>query len=125
MNNKALPTKIKIIIIIAFTIVLFGLILLIFGRTKDKRFESYSSTPYDEHIGVILREVEKRQSTLQTGSSSTKTEGEHEKSVYDLQILLVRNQENDDILAVVKSAMNFEDIEYLKRLNACDVYYLK
>lgn len=97
MNNKALPTKIKIIIIIAFTIVLFGLILLIFGRTKDKRFESYSSTPYDEHIGVILREVEKRQSTLQTGSSSTKTEGEHEKSVYDLQILLVRNQENDDI----------------------------
>ena len=34
-------------------------------------------------------------------------------------------QENDDILAVVKSAMNFEKIEYLKRLNACDVYYLK
>ena len=34
-------------------------------------------------------------------------------------------QENDDILAVVKSAMNFESIEYLKRLNACDVYYLK
>ena len=34
-------------------------------------------------------------------------------------------QENDAILAVVKSAMKFEDIEYLKRLNACDVYYLK
>ena len=34
-------------------------------------------------------------------------------------------QENDDILAVAKSAMNFENIEYLKRLNACDVYYLK
>ena len=34
-------------------------------------------------------------------------------------------QENDDILAVVKDAMDFENIEYLKRLNACDVYYLK
>ena len=34
-------------------------------------------------------------------------------------------QENDDILAVAKNAMNFENIEYLKRLNACDVYYLK
>ena len=34
-------------------------------------------------------------------------------------------QENDDILAVVKRAMNFENIEYLKRLNACDVYFLK
>ena len=34
-------------------------------------------------------------------------------------------QENDDIIDVVKKAMNFNESSYLKRLNACDVYYLK
>lgn len=34
-------------------------------------------------------------------------------------------QENDAILNIVKQAMNFEEVEYLKRLNACDVYYVK
>lgn len=34
-------------------------------------------------------------------------------------------QENDDILNITKQAMNFEKVEYLKRLNACDVYYMK
>ncbi len=33
-------------------------------------------------------------------------------------------QENDDIIEVVKKAMSFENVQYLKRLNACDVYYL-
>ena len=34
-------------------------------------------------------------------------------------------QENDSIIEIVKKAMNFSNCEYLKRLNACDVYYLK
>lgn len=40
-------------------------------------------------------------------------------------VFINENQENDDILAVVKEVTKLENCEYLKRLNACDVYYLK
>lgn len=39
-------------------------------------------------------------------------------------IFINEGQENDDILKVVKEATNLTNCEYLKRLNACDVYYL-
>ena len=39
-------------------------------------------------------------------------------------IFLNEGQKNDDILEVVKRATNLNNCEYLKRLNACDVYYL-
>ena len=39
-------------------------------------------------------------------------------------IFINEGQENDDILEVVKEATNLTNCEYLKRLNACDVYYL-
>ncbi|MGN1301290.1 MAG: hypothetical protein ACI4U9_02025 [Clostridia bacterium] len=41
-----------------------------------------------------------------------------------LVIFINEGQENDDILAIVKEATNLSNCEYLKRLNACDVYYL-
>ena len=34
-------------------------------------------------------------------------------------------QENDDIIDVIKNATKLEESTYLKRLNACDVYYIK
>lgn len=40
-------------------------------------------------------------------------------------IFINEDQENDDILDVVKGATGLENCEYLKRLNACDLYYLK
>ena len=42
-----------------------------------------------------------------------------------LVIFINEGQENDDILAVLKEATGLKNSEYLKRLNACDVYYLK
>lgn len=42
-----------------------------------------------------------------------------------LVIFINEGQENDYILEVVKQATNLTSCEYLKRLNACDVYYLK
>lgn len=41
-----------------------------------------------------------------------------------LVIFINEGQENDEILAVIKDATNLGNCEYLKRLNACDVYYL-
>lgn len=40
-------------------------------------------------------------------------------------IFINEGQENDDILTVLKETSGLENSEYLKRLNACDVYYLK
>ena len=40
-------------------------------------------------------------------------------------IFINEGQSNDDIIETVKNAMNFSDSQYLKRLNACDVYYVK
>ena len=34
-------------------------------------------------------------------------------------------QENDELLAVIKSALSLENAEYVERLNACDVYFVK
>ena len=42
-----------------------------------------------------------------------------------LVIFINEGQENDDILAVLIEATGLKNSEYLKRLNACDVYYLK
>lgn len=42
-----------------------------------------------------------------------------------LVVFINEGQENDDILTVLKEATGIENSEYLKRLNACDVYYLK
>lgn len=41
-----------------------------------------------------------------------------------LVIFINEGQENDDILTVLKEATDLTNCEYLKRLNACDVYYL-
>ena len=40
-------------------------------------------------------------------------------------VFINEGQENDKILDIVKKSMNFESSEYLKRLNACDTYYVK
>ena len=42
-----------------------------------------------------------------------------------LVIFINEGQENDDILEVLKETTNLINCKYLKRLNACDVYYLK
>ena len=42
-----------------------------------------------------------------------------------LVIFINEGQENDDIIEVLKEATNLTNCEYLKRLNACDVYYVR
>ena len=39
-------------------------------------------------------------------------------------IFINENQDNDSILDVIKNATNLNNVKYLKRLNACDVYYI-
>lgn len=40
-------------------------------------------------------------------------------------IFISDGQNNDDILDVIKNALELENVTYLKRLNACDVYLVK
>lgn len=40
-------------------------------------------------------------------------------------VFINENQDNDSIINAIKKATNLKTSEYLKRLNACDVYYLK
>ena len=40
-------------------------------------------------------------------------------------IFINEGQENDDLLAVISNATGLKNTQYLKRLNACDVYYIK
>lgn len=40
-------------------------------------------------------------------------------------VFINEDQDNDYILEVVKKAIDANNVEYMKRLNACDVYYIK
>ena len=39
-------------------------------------------------------------------------------------VFINEGQENDELIDTIKKALNLTNSEYLKRLNACDVYYL-
>ena len=39
-------------------------------------------------------------------------------------VFINEGHDNDNILNITKESLNFENIEHLKRLNACDVYYI-
>ncbi len=104
MKNYQLNAKLKILIIVFYTLLLFGIILLIFGNTKYKRFEGYSSKPYDENIALSIRAIENRRSKYYTGDK--KELGEHEKATFDLQVSLVKLQSKaiiDDIRIYVSA----------------------
>ena len=90
MNNKGLNAKIKI-----FIIVLFSIILLSFGKSKINRFSEYQDKAYDDQIALNIRDIENRKSKLSTGSEDE--EGKHEKSTHDLQIQLVKLRANTSI----------------------------
>lgn len=98
MNNKGvLNSKLKILIILAYTIIIFLVVFLIFGRAKDNRFKEYKDIPYDEHIGVSVRITEERKSLLETYNSSDEKskeakKGLNEKSTYSLQVSLFKFQ---------------------------------
>lgn len=107
MKNGKINTKLKVIIIVFYTVVIFGLVLLLFGTDKNTRFKDYGTTPYDEFIALNVREVENRKSKFATGSSGA--EGEHEKATFDFQITIVRLQvyayiENMNIFVSAKTA---------------------
>lgn len=40
-------------------------------------------------------------------------------------VFINEDQDNDSILEVVKNSIDADNVEYVKRLNACDVYYIK
>ena len=62
MNKYKLNAKLKVLIIVFYTLILFGVILLTLGKTKFERFSDYGDTPYDENIAISLREMENRKS---------------------------------------------------------------
>lgn len=90
MKKYQLNAKLKILIIVFYTLILFGVILLTLGNKEYTRFEAYGNQSYDDNIAISIREMENRKSIYSTGSS--KEVGEHEKSTYDLQVSLIKLQ---------------------------------
>lgn len=96
MNNKGvLNAKLKILIILAYTIILFSLIFLIFGKPKANRFGDYKDIPYDDHLGVVVRITEERKSLLETYNASDEKskeakKGLNEKATYSVQVSLFK-----------------------------------
>lgn len=90
MNNIKLNAKLKVLIIVLYTLILFGVVLLTLGKSNFERFSDYSTTPYDDNIAITVREMENRKSKFYTGDK--KELGEHEKATFDLQVTLVKLQ---------------------------------
>lgn len=88
MKSQSLNAKLKIIIIVFYTIIVFGIILLVLGTSKNQRFEEYGTKAYDSEIAVNIRETETRSSKFKTGSEEEI--GEHAKSVFDFRITVVK-----------------------------------
>ncbi len=92
MNSIKLNAKLKVLIIMFYTIVLFGIILLLFGTRTVERYEDYGTTPYDEYIGITIREMETRKSIYD--NSSTTSDHSHVSSTYATQIVLTKLKTN-------------------------------
>lgn len=96
MNGKGiLNTKLKIIIIIAYTFILFLLVFLIFGNKKVNQFSEYKEQYYDNHLALSVRVTEKRNSLYETydksnTESSEKKLGINEKSKFDIRIYFTK-----------------------------------
>lgn len=98
MKNGVLNAKFKILIITVYTIAVFLLIgcaFLLKPSNRRESFSNYGTQPYDENLGIALRETEDRKSVLETYSSSKtsdveRKQGKHEKSTYNLQLTLVK-----------------------------------
>lgn len=98
MKNGVLNAKFKILIITVYTVAIFLLIgcaFLLQPSNRRESFSNYGTQPYDENLGIALRETEDRKSVLETYSSSKSEDverkaGKHEKSTYNLQLTLVK-----------------------------------
>ena len=60
MNNIKLNAKLKVLIIVFYTLILFGVLLLTLGKSNFDRFSEYSSTPFDDNLAITVREMENR-----------------------------------------------------------------
>ena len=85
-----LNTKIKFLIIAVYTLLLFLLVFVLFSPKTIDLYESYGRTPYDDHIGIMIKVTENRQSVLETYDSNSETdkknkEGKNEKPLMMLQ----------------------------------------
>jgi|GEM_PF-877649 hypothetical protein len=90
-----LNTKIKFLIIAVYTLLLFLLVFVLFSPKAIDLYESYGRTPYDDHIGIMIKVTENRQSVLETYDSNSETdkknkEGKNEKATYDVTISLIK-----------------------------------
>ncbi len=96
MNKQgSLNAKIKFLIILAYTIILFLIIFLIFGTTKASQFEDYGDKPYDENIALNMQITEERKSLYETYNASNerskeKKLGLNEKSIYKFQLVAIK-----------------------------------
>lgn len=92
MNKQGiLNAKIKFLIILAYTIILFLIVFLVFGKPKASQFDTYGEKSYDENVSLSMRIIEERKSLYETYSASNekskeKKLGLNEKSTYTLEV---------------------------------------
>lgn len=60
---------------------------------------------------------------MDVNESNIKNIFENKDTSKGIVIFINAGQDNDDILEKVKNSLEFNNVDYLKRLNACDVYY--
>ena len=114
-----LNTKIKFLIIAVYTLLLFLLVFVLFSPKAIDLYESYGRTPYDDHIGIMIKVTENRQSVLETYDSNSETdkknkEGKNEKATYDVTISLIklRVETLKNITVNLRHLMDFGEKEF-------------
>ena len=87
---KKVNNSIKIMILVLYTIAIFVVAILIVNSSnkQTKRFEGYSSVPYNDDITLNVQVLENRQSTKET-----KTDYEYSK--YDVYLFVTKKIEGD------------------------------
>lgn len=90
-----LNSKVKFLIIVSYTLLLFLVVFLLFTPKTIDLYESYGKIPYDDHIGIMIKVTENRQSLLETYDENDEIdkknkEGKNEKSTYDVAISLIK-----------------------------------
>lgn len=117
-----LNAKLKILIIIGYSLLLFVIIFLVFNKKHVDAFGTYGYTPYDENIGVMIKVSENRKSVLDNYNKNDevdkeKGQGKHESATYDVDVNLIKLKrslvENIKVKVAIKTKDNgYQYAEY-------------
>lgn len=109
MNTLSrIPTKIKVLTLVFYTIIIFVVSLLIVNSQSNKNwFSDYNDKPYDEFIMINVRLYETRKSAVQTGK-------EYESAIYNAYVTTTRRVE-DTTISNIKTYIGIDTIENLQK----------